>query len=168
MSSSFTTTCPECSARLRLLAKYQDKEVTCPDCKERFVAEAADVASTPKQEDSASRVPPEPWYYRFLHVITHVGLWLNLAGVAVGMLIWLGSMVLALVVAGSAKDWTAGAFGLATIGTLMLPYLAGLVAGAIIALTGAGWSFLLLDAARNLRQLRYATAPRPAAEDASC
>jgi lysine biosynthesis protein LysW len=162
MSSSFTATCPECGATLRLLAKNHGRAVICPDCKVRFVAEAADVTSPPKQEAAPSRVPPEPWFYRFLLIITHVGLWANLAGVAIGLLIWLGSMVLALVAAGSVKDSATGAFGLAAIGTFTLPYLAGLVVWLIAALTAAGWSFLLLDAARNLRQLRYAIALRPA------
>ena len=40
-----------------------------------------------------------------------------------------------------------------------VPYLAGLVAWLLVALTAAGWSFLMLDAARNLRLIRYAAKP---------
>jgi hypothetical protein len=37
---SFPTECPRCASKLRLLDKYRDEAFTCPECGERFVAQA--------------------------------------------------------------------------------------------------------------------------------
>jgi hypothetical protein len=107
--------------------------------------------------------PAEPWYYRFLAVMTHVFLWGNVSGVALASLGWVGWLLF--VVAGSRSptrppgarpgDVAVDAGPVLLFLTASAPYLVGLLVWLLVALMAAGWSFLALDAARNLRALRY-------------
>jgi hypothetical protein len=145
------------------------------------LSELSDLASTPRLPSSggvhqdplgelgnlasAPRMPPEPWYYRFLQVTTTVFLWINVAGVAFGFLCWLGWIVFALIgAAGLAGAPHLGENERAMVGSAVfvlllasLPYLVGLAMWLLVSLMACGWSFLALDAARNLRVVRYAT-----------
>jgi len=42
----FTTECPACGARLRLLVKWQGTELPCPKCNERFTASETETEGT--------------------------------------------------------------------------------------------------------------------------
>jgi hypothetical protein len=103
--------------------------------------------------EEAATVPPEPWYYRFLQVMTCVFLSINVTAVVGGFLCW----VLWIISMLAARDGDTGGPGLANLFFLAasLPYLVGLAVWLLVALMTAGWSFLALDAARNLRVLRY-------------
>jgi hypothetical protein len=111
--------------------------------------------------EEVARVPREPWFYRFLQVMTHVFLWLNVAGVVLGFcgwMLWVFFLLLGMAgvtgVGGRDALGATAAFGLAGL-LASLPYLGALVIWLLMALMGAGWSFLALDAARNLRVIRY-------------
>jgi hypothetical protein len=106
-------------------------------------------------------VPPEPWYYRFLEIVTKLGLLLNLIGIGIGVCVWLAwalRFVAALATAKPDESALVDA-GANFSGMAMVPYSVGLVVWLLVALTAAGWSFLMLDAARNLRIIRYAAKP---------
>lgn len=182
----FHVACPACGAKARAPAHYAGATVRCKKCGVQMILPGIPppeppvrsvtppaVDDEPPGEDSLDqigemaagpRVPPEPWYYGFLQTMTHIFLWLNVAGVVLGLLGWVLWIILVLVGAASmagSRDAEGAGRAMAGAGVLFflvasLPYLVGLIVWLLVALMTAGWSFLALDAARNLRVLRYA------------
>jgi hypothetical protein len=90
--------------------------------------------------------------------MTQIYLWVNVIGVGLGFLGWLLWIFLTLggaAAAGRHEGPGAAIFGAGLGVFLSLPWLVTLVLWLLVALMSAGWSLLALDAARNLRVMRY-------------
>jgi DNA-directed RNA polymerase subunit RPC12/RpoP len=170
--------CPGCGREITLASHELSILVECAGCATRFVPSQLGQADAPQApapaEPSANPpvspaedleetdgVPPEPWYYRFLEVVTKVGLLLNLIGIGIGVCVWLVWVLRVVAALATAKPDESALVDAGAIfsGMAMVPYSIGLVVWLLVALTAAGWSFLMLDAARNLRLIRYAAKP---------
>jgi hypothetical protein len=174
--------CPGCGRKISLASHELSILIECAGCATCFVPSQLGQADAPQapapaepspnrpvspsdgEEDDLEEidgVPPEPWFYRFLEIVTKVGLALNLIGIGLGVCLWLLWVLRVVVALATAKPDDSGLLDAgAAVGSMVtVPYLAGLVAWLLVALTAAGWSFLMLDAARNLRLIRYAAKP---------
>jgi len=173
--------CPACGARARAPDDYAGATVRCKKCGGQMILPGAPPPAPapspgllatqpilPSPEDSLEEVgklaeapglPPEPWYYRFLQTLTTVFLWVTIIGAILGLLGWLLWVILVLFgvagITGGTRDVGAG-IGALLIGLFAtVPYLIALVVWFLLGLMTACWSYLVLDAARNLRVMRY-------------
>jgi hypothetical protein len=162
--------CPWCGHKSRVPDAIRGRTLRCTKCGADFPAEPKappDAQPRPARSEPTSsdavegvpQVPQEPWYYRYLQTMTYVFLWVNVSGIALGLLGWIIYVIDLLRGAGhTASGWSLRYA--ATVGLVSLPYLAALVVWLLVALMMAGWSFLALDAARNLRVIRYTAKTR--------
>jgi hypothetical protein len=107
------------------------------------------------EEEGGGYEPPEPWYYGFLEKYTLAGMWVGIVCITVPFL----AFTVLLMVGGVAAAGVAGpaAAGVVGAGAFLWWLLSALAwASAVLALVFAAARILLaVDAARNLRALRY-------------
>ena len=152
------TTCPNCGKTSRAPASSAGKRGRCRGCggevlipdpsvsvflPKRGTAAASQLPSDPDIK-VAPRVPAEPWFYGFLEKYAQVVMGLGL--VACGGSVLVGLAGFAMIMGGHASGVDAMTPFLATLGGAL---------GIIPILLAAAPVLLAVDAARNLRALRY-------------
>jgi len=96
-------------------------------------------------------MPDEPWYYGYISTYATIIKWIAIAGVCIHLLLCLVGSIQAFVTATKEKSGAMIAFVFAAdIAALMLDALF-----LFFVFLGIAWVYLMVDAARNIRHIRY-------------
>jgi hypothetical protein len=163
--------CINCGQGLRVSKEVVGSTIKCPKCKTPFTAmhsaedepETADPPTRPasdvevalargtqefgeKRKTSEEIQGSEPWYYTFLFQFTRILLILEVLAASLAVLVWVGWLLILLVT--DKKGGAALAFCLVS-----LPFFLWLLFAFCISVYTLCFTFVFLDAARNVRKL---------------